>query len=138
DRYDQGYLDRILQQVRKILLAHLQKGPQVFERLRTTMFWYFREVLRWGSHSRVAMRYDRRCLEYCMEALVVAAVLDDKMAAGRNARIMALAAVVAEVVKVHEAYCVQVDLDRDSKDLLVNYAAVLKSMQGRLLQEETA
>jgi hypothetical protein len=47
-----------LDKVGELLIAHLEKGNQIFERTKATIFWYVRESLRFGSHSRISMLYD--------------------------------------------------------------------------------
>ena len=73
-------LAAIIESCRTKLLAHLRKGNQVYERMKTTIAWYFRETLRFGSHSRISMRYERVPLEWMAEALAVAS------ASGQEAR----------------------------------------------------
>jgi tetratricopeptide (TPR) repeat protein len=126
--YDSLRVGRILDCVQKVLRAHLKKGPQVAERLQTTVFWYFREILRWGSHSRISMRYDRRTLEYCMEALIVAAVLDKKTAQGQVERIMAIASEISKTVTIHETWCSRLDLKSDHTDDLSQYKHALNRL----------
>ena len=123
---------RIIDRVDEVLRAHLKKGPQVAERLMTTIFWYFRELLRWGSHSRISMRYDRRTLEYCMEALIVAAVLDKKTAQDQIDRIMALASEISQIVTIHETWCSRLDLTSDHADDISKYKHALDDINARL------
>lgn len=127
-KQDLQRITRIIDRVEKDLLEHINKGPQVAERLRTTMFWYFRELLRWGSHSRVSMRYDRRSLEYCMEALIVAGVFNEQLGAGELGSILKLADKVFQTVKVHENFCARFDLQGDHSQILREYSCALQEI----------
>jgi tetratricopeptide (TPR) repeat protein len=130
--YDGLRVGKIINRVEEVLRAHLKKGPQVGERLMTTIFWYFRELLRWGSHSRISMRYDRRALEYCMEALIVAAVLDKKTAQGQIDRIIVLASEISQIVTVHETWCSRLDLTSNHSDNISQYKNALDDINMRL------
>lgn len=123
--FDPGYertrLSAILQKVTTMLLNHLKQGNQVYERLKTTIFWYFRETLRFGSHSRISMRYERVSLEFMAEALAVTAVLDSKLDGKMRYEIERLIGCLEETVAIHESFCRQFALEHDCKDLLGEY-----------------
>jgi len=123
---DKQWVSRIIFHVRLSLSGHLEKGSRIHERLETTIFWYFREVLRWGSHSRVSMRYERMALEFMAEALAVASWLDLKTSAGRNEEILELAKVLVQVVQIHEKYCLQFKQGEDNVNLIAAYGMALE------------
>ena len=74
----QDRFNRIIEKCREMLLNHLKQGSQINERKKATIFWYFRETLRFGSHSRISMMYDRITLEHLGEALMVAFLIEKK------------------------------------------------------------
>ena len=114
-------LPRILEVVRETLLDHLQLGAQVHERAKTTIFWYFRETLRYGPHSRVSMRYDRVALEYTAEALAIALVLDKTLGSFCQGKIISLIRVLETTVDIHNHYCLQFSFTKDCTVLLQDY-----------------
>ena len=61
------------------LIQHLINGNQIYNRTKATIFWYVRETLRFGSHSRYSMRYDRLTLEYIAEGLALAKILNHNL-----------------------------------------------------------
>lgn len=123
---DKAWASRIVLHVRSALIRHLEQGPQIHERLKTTIFWYFREVLRWGSHSRVSMRYERLVLEFMAEALTVASWLDFKSGMEKNKEILELAKSLVRTIQIHEKYCLQFKLGEDNKALFEAYSMALK------------
>jgi len=116
-----AYVDRVLATVSRQLQGHLLGGNQVYERVKATIFWYFREVLRYGSHSRVSMRYDRTLLEYNAEALAVASVLDARLQLGRSAEICRLIDLLQASIRVHDSFAARVSLASDMSTLLAKY-----------------
>jgi hypothetical protein len=123
DAYEQSRLPQILAKVLNLLLSHLKNGNQVFERAKTTIYWYVRESLRFGAHSRVSMRYDRVLMEFLAEGLAVAGVLDAAMGMKRAKKIEKLIRLLEHVVRIHEEYCAKFSMidDDDSTQLLENY-----------------
>jgi hypothetical protein len=111
----------ILQSCRRNLMAHLRRGNQVYERLKTTIAWYFRETLRFGSHSRISMRYERVLLEWVAEALAVASLLDQRLAAGRGKEITSLIHTLEKAVETHEHYSRRFTEGDHTKGLLEEY-----------------
>jgi hypothetical protein len=119
--YERIRLSSIMQKVYVMLLEHLRQGNKVYERLKTTIFWYFRETLRFGAHSRVSMRYERIPLEFMAEALAVAGVLNLDINGNMRAEIQRLIGWLEETVQIHEHFCRQFSLSRDCGDLLDQY-----------------
>lgn len=130
--FESGRLNRIIDKVQRGLVEHLSAGNKVHERLKTTIFWYFREVLRWGSHSRISMRYDRLLLEYASEALAVASVLDAKLAFGRTKDIITLISHVEEADRIHSKFAGEFYAENDSSRLLKDYDKELLNLADKV------
>lgn len=119
---------QILDKTTALLIAHLKNGNQIFERIKSTIYWYVRESLRFGSHSRISMLYDRLSLEYIAEGLVIAGVLDDFLA-GRNApEIMRLVSFIERAALIHEDFCLRFTKGGDIKSLLIQYDEKLNEL----------
>lgn len=114
-------LPAILSMCKQSLLAHLLQGNQVHNRMKTTIFWYFRETLRYGSHSRISMRYERTRLEYIAEALSVASILNLKLTANREGEIRTLIQHLEETVRIHEYFCSEFGTNNKDQNLLIEY-----------------
>lgn len=125
-------LDRILSKVKDNLSAHLRKGNQVYERIKTTIYWFFRETLRYGPHSRVSMRYDRPILEYFAEALAVAGVLDLSLGFPCRERTEELIGLLEETIIIHEHFCSQIFGKGDNSTLLKDYDGRLNEILKRV------
>jgi lysophospholipase L1-like esterase len=70
------YYDGVLAKSRQQLVSADQiYRVRVGERVRSTMTWYTREALRFGTQSRTSMLYARWEIEKLVESLVVAAVI---------------------------------------------------------------
>jgi len=123
--YEENRLPQILAKVKNLLLQHLKTGNQVFERTKTTIYWYVRESLRFGAHSRVSMRYDRVLMEFLAEGLAVAGVLDAAMNMKRAAQIEQLIGILQRVVQIHDEYCEKFSMMDDTTQLLEDYDAEL-------------
>jgi len=130
--YEEARLPLLLGKVRRLLLQHLQAGNQVFERTKTTIFWYVREALRFGAHSRVSMLYDRVLMEFLAEGLAIAGILDEKMGLKRAAEIKGLIHVLESVVRVHEEHCRRFSPVSDAGPLLVSYDRQLAEIASQL------
>lgn len=130
--YEGLRLPAILKKVNKMLLEHLKQGNQIYERMKTTIFWYFRETLRFGSHSRISMRYERIPLEFMAEALAIAAVLDFNMGSKMCFEIQRLIGWLEETVQTHEYFCRQFSLEHDCRDLLTQYDSKLMDIAQRM------
>lgn len=123
--FEMGRIDRILAKVKTDLLVHLRSGNQIYERIKTTIFWYFRETLRWGSHSRISMRYDRLFLEYAAEALMVAGVLDLVLGSPKKEDILLAITWVEEADRIHSRFAGEFSLEKDCRGLLKEYDGAL-------------
>ena len=119
--YERERLPAILHKVRTMLIEHLEKGNQVHNRLKTTIFWYFREALRFGSHSRISMRYERIPLEFMAEGLAVAGVINLKINGKMNSQIQSMIGYLEETLRTHEYFCRKFSLERDCEDVLKQY-----------------
>ena len=130
--YEAVRLPLILSKCRRLLVQHLHAGNQVFKRTKTTIFWYVREALRFGSHSRVSMLYDRVLMEYLAEGLAVAGVLDAAMGMKKSSEIEELIHVLQSAVRIHEAYCGRFSLVDGSDQLLASYSRKLMDLASQL------
>jgi hypothetical protein len=111
----------ILSKVSHLLSEHLIKKNQIFERTKTTIFWYVRESLRFGAHSRYSMLYDRLLLEFLAEGLAVAGVVDAGTGYKKANEIVVLINILESTIKTHEKYCAQFSLKNDTGNLLISY-----------------
>jgi tetratricopeptide (TPR) repeat protein len=125
-------LAAILQACRCSLISHLRRGNQVYERMKTTIAWYFRESLRFGSHSRISMRYERVLLEWVAEALAVASLIDKRVSAGRGKEIIDLIRILEEAVETHEHYSRRFTEGDHSQGLLEEYDKHLCSVADQM------
>ena len=122
------WMDRIIAESLRVLTAHLRQGPQIRERLMTTIYWFFRETLRWGAHSRHSMRYDRLTLEYLAESLTIAGWLDHHGSGTRASEIHSLTAILIDTIEVHERFVRQYSPSADNCALLEEYRKALESL----------
>lgn len=127
ETYMATWRQRILVAAGETLKAHLRQKNQIEARLKTTIFWYFRETLRFGPHSRISMRYERVQLEYITEALAVALVLGELTGAGTD-EVRPLIRVLEDTVRTHEKFCTAYDPNQNSSDLFVRYDAALSKL----------
>lgn len=130
--YEKERLVQILSKVRCLLAQHLQDGEQIFARTKTTIFWYVREALRFGAHSRVSMLYDRVLMEFLAEGLAVAGVLDAALGREKSFEIEGLIRVLQLTVQTHDEYCVQFSMTNDSAQLRLNYNRRLRELLGQI------
>lgn len=130
-----AYVSRILEKVKTQLFQHLRGGNQVFERLKSTMFFYFRETLRYGSHSRISMRYDRTSLEWAAEALAVVGVLDFRLGLSQQDEIRRLGGTLAETVKTHDLFSKEVSFKPGAPSSLGEYDRRLRQLADKMADE---
>lgn len=133
--YETERVPLILEKIKELLVTHLSAGNQIYERTKSTIFWYVRETLRFGSHSRYSMRYDRMLLEFLAEGLVVAAVLDHTLGLDKTAEIKQLAGILEETTRVHEKYCRLFSLKGMPQGLLTEYEGELSRILSYLTKE---
>ena len=126
---DKKRISRILNKSKLILHCHLKLGNQIYERKKTTIFWYFRETLRFGSHSRFSMLYDRVTLEYVAEALVVAYLLENKWNSGQKSEIISLIKLLDKIVNIHERFCFNIHKNNYNKVFIKDYEQSLYKLQ---------
>lgn len=127
-KYEYIRLPLVLSKVRNLLLNHLKMGNQVYNRTKTAIFWYVRESLRFGTHSRYSMRYDRLLLEFLAEGLAVAEVINKSLEMKKSTEIDELKKLLNQTVNVHEYYCEKFSFIVDSKQLLSDYDLKLNSL----------
>lgn len=130
--YEEIRLALILSKINKLLIQHLRAGNKVFERTKTTIFWYVRESLRFGGHSRVSMLYDRLLLEFLAEGLAVAGVLDSAINSKRSAEIQETLRVLEATTAVHEEFCSGFTIRNCSDEFLEMYNQKLFALADQL------
>lgn len=130
------HLSLIIKSTQALLLTHLLQGSQIYTRIKSTIFWYVRESLRFGAHSRKTMLYDRIALEFIAEGLAVASLLDEKLELNRTEEILRLISALQDAVRIHEDFCSKFSWQSDFKDdalytkLLINLAKKLSDSTG--------
>lgn len=102
-----AYVGEIVENVRHSLIEQCKNGCIIGKRRKSTIFWYVRETLRFGSHSRSSMLYDRVAHEFMAEGLLVACLLDRRFALGFGDAIKNLARQIEKAVELHETYCLE-------------------------------
>lgn len=133
--YEGPHVDAVLQRVRSELTAHLLRGPQIYERMKTTLYWYFRETLRFGAHSRASMRYDRVFLEYAAESLAMTLVIDDRIGGGREKEIRRMILWLEDASRIHERHADGFSLEASLEDRdrrVQTYDAELRALAERV------
>lgn len=129
---DKKRVQKILKKTEELLVDHLNKGNTIFNRLKTTIYWYVREALRFGSHSRYSMRYDRVLLEYIAEALIVCEYYNKKENYELDLSIEKIKETLLKTVDVHEKYCIEFDLNNYTSSLLEEYDSELLKIHNKL------
>ena len=125
-------IKRILEKLETNLLSHLEEGNQIFNRTKATIFWYVRETLRFGSHSRYSMRYNRVLIEYMSEALIICQYFNQKENFDLDQKILQLKKALLSTVKIHEEYCRKFNLQEVDTTLMVAYDTQLKRIINQL------
>ena len=125
-------VQKILKKSEELLVDHLNKSNTIFNRLKTTIYWYVREALRFGSHSRYSMRYDRVLLEYIAEALIICEYYNKKENYGLDLSIEKIKGTLLKTVDVHEKYCIEFDLNNYTSSLLEEYDSELLKIHNKL------
>ena len=130
--YDEIRLSLIILKSKELLISHLQVGCQIYERKKSTIFWYVREALRFGAHSRVSMLYDRLLIEFIAEGLAVAGVIDYELKRKKSVEIESLAKILHEIVRLHEKFCSHYLQSRDDSKIINDYNAGLSHILKKL------
>lgn len=123
---------RVLQAVQHSLIRHTRGGNRIAARLKGTIYWYFRESLRFGAHSRISMRYDRIDLEFAAEALAIVGVIDQHQDCRHQTSIIELIAQLQELTRIHEQFCSRFDTGVDNRPLLTDYDQALSIAGSRI------
>ena len=128
-----SWIKSILSTCCEQLNNHLSKGSQIDNRLKSTIFWYFREVLRFGSHSRMSMRYERVLLERIVEALAVASVINEGLIDKKyNEEIKCLLNSTKEVANIHERYTEKYQPKENNASLSLEYNSELNNFLNKI------
>lgn len=133
--YEEKRIEQILAKVHKQLLQHLSNGNQIYNRTKSTIFWYVRETLRFGSHSRYSMRYDRMQLEYLAEGLSVARIINSHFENRQMNAINDIVNILNATVSIHEEYCARFDLSENNSNLLNDYDKALEILYNQLINK---
>lgn len=134
--YEEERIEKILGKVGKLLKQHLSAGNQIFNRTKSTIFWYVRETLRFGSHSRYSMRYDRVLLEYLAEGLMVAKILNLHLDNRFSPEINDLVNTLNSTIAVHDEFCAKFKLSSNDPSLLNNYDKELFDIHSQLINKK--
>jgi hypothetical protein len=130
--YDEIRLSLIILKSKELLISHLQMGCQIYERKKSTIFWYVREALRFGAHSRVSMLYDRLLIEFVAEGLAVAGVIDYELKKNKSVEIESLVKILHEIVRLHEKFCSLYLQSRDERKIIDDYKTGLSDILKKL------
>lgn len=132
-KHKEGYVKLVLDKVVDQLDSHLKKRNQIFERIKSTIFWYVRESLRFGSHSRISMLYDRLALEYIAEGLLFASILNYSNGYNFRTQIELLISYVERATKIHESFCQRFSFEvKDRNQLIADYDESLSKLHEEL------
>ena len=99
---------------------------------KSTIFWYVREALRFGAHSRVSMLYDRLLIEFVAEGLAVAGVIDYELKKKKSVEIESLVKLLHEIVRLHEKFCSHYLQSQDDSKIIKDYNAGLSHILKKL------
>ena len=83
------------------LRRHLMKGPDMDYRFHSTIFWYFRESVRYGSHSCHGMLYDRNSVDCAIEAIYGAAVIAQILGVNERAWLSHMGDIARKTIDMH-------------------------------------
>jgi hypothetical protein len=133
--YEEKRIEQILSKVHKQLIQHLSNGNQIYNRTKSTIFWYVRETLRFGSHSRYSMRYDRIQLEYLAEGLAVAKILNSHFDNRHMNAINDIVNILNTTISIHEEYCARFELSENNSNLLNDYDKALEILCNQLINK---
>lgn len=133
--FEEKRIEQILAKVHKQLLQHLSNGNQIYNRTKSTIFWYVRETLRFGSHSRYSMRYDRMQLEYLAEGLAVARIINSHFDNRHVNAINDLVNILNATISIHEEYCARFELSENNSNLLKDYDKALEILHNQLINK---
>ena len=133
--FEEKRIEQIITKVHKQLLQHLSIGNQIYNRTKSTIFWYVRETLRFGSHSRYSMRYDRMQLEYMAEGLAVARIIDSHFDNRHMNVINDLINKLNATISIHEEYCTRFELSKNNSKLLKDYDESLEILRNQLINK---
>ncbi|GEM_PF-1805307 len=133
---DTARIDTLLEKALSQLVEQLKNGNQVYERMKSTIFWYFRETLRYGSHSRYSMRYDFTSLQYIAESLAVAGILDRKLSLNKTQSILTMISWVEEAASIHKEFSQRFSLKENPRNLLQEYDRKLNQLLDKIQNRE--
>jgi hypothetical protein len=132
ENFSKSRLEIILESINQKLIAHLACGNTFYNRIKTTIFWYFRESLRFGFHSRHSMNYDRVLLENIAESLLIVEYFNKKNNYAIDSKISFLKDNLFQVIKIHEKYSKSINLIDKNNSLLIQYDNDLSKIYNQL------
>lgn len=100
-------LIQLISKCESMLMENQLKGHQIYNRIKTIIYWYVRESLRFGTHSRISMLYDRITLEYIAEGLAVALLINSKLSLSFSSKIIKIVNKLHATLEVHENFSSQ-------------------------------
>ena len=95
----------LLDSIENHLNDNITRGNIIYTRKKSTIFWYVREALRFGGHSRISMLYDFLNLQFISEAIMVAYIGNINSNFGFDNKIKKLASFTEQVIKTHHSFC---------------------------------
>lgn len=121
-------LSNIVHHLHNIIL----QGNMINFRQKSTIFWYVREALRFGGHSRISMLYDLLSLQFISEAIMVAYLGNINLSFKFDNKISKLASITEQLINTHQSLCLKFLSDPDKFDHEA-YDHKIKSMEQNLL-----
>ena len=121
-------IKRIIAKIKTLILDDLNKGNQIHTRIKSTMYWYFRESLRFGSHSRNSMLYNRVIYEYICEALIISFFYNKENKYGLDKDLTELYNRVLSIISTHEFYCQKFKIYDNTEKLLADYNSEINNL----------
>ena len=121
-------VNRMIIKIEKNLQECLTNGTNPYNRIKSIIFWYVRESIRFGSNSRNSMFYNRVQLENIAEALLLADFFNQKHEYGLDQSILKLKTQLLECVLIHEKYSTLINLEVTQVNELRKYNSELSNI----------
>jgi len=121
-------VSRIISKIEKSLHEHLTNGTNPYNRIKSIIFWYVRESIRFGSNSRHSMFYNRVQLENIAEALLLADFFNQKHQYGLDQSLSKLKTQLLKCVLVHKKYSKLINLKVSQVNELRQYKNELSNV----------
>ncbi len=95
-------IERVKRAVIDLLTQHLTAGPSIGLRYRSTIYWYFKESVKFGSPSRWSMLYQRSDLDAALEGVLGVRVLALALGHEEHAWCDAMVQLISAIICAHE------------------------------------